>query len=76
MPSFVVSEEERAEGDGEESGDDSPQLDARARRRLERLFVRAREDRTQALELKAELDRLGVFKDYEDRFLDLFKQGG
>jgi hypothetical protein len=24
-------------------------------------------------ELKQELDRLGVFKEYEDRFLDLFK---
>jgi proteasome assembly chaperone (PAC2) family protein len=76
VPSFVASEAEHVEGGGEEDGDDGPQLDGRVRRRLERLFARAREDRTQALELKAELDRLGVFKDYEDRFLDLFKQGG
>jgi uncharacterized protein len=26
-----------------------------------------------AFELKQELDRLGVFKEYEDRFLDLFR---
>ena len=26
-------------------------------------------------ELKRELDRLGVFAEYEDRFLDLFKPG-
>ena len=31
-------------------------------------------DRAKAIELKQELDRLGVFKDYEDRFLDLFKK--
>jgi hypothetical protein len=26
--------------------------------------------------LKQELDRLEIFKDYEDRFLDLFKKPG
>jgi len=26
--------------------------------------------------LKQELERLGVFKDYEDRFLDLFQRPG
>jgi hypothetical protein len=30
--------------------------------------------REAALELKAELDRHGLFKRYEDRFLDLFKR--
>lgn len=45
-------------------------------RRVEALFERARKDKSQALALKAELDRLGLFKRYEDRFLDLFKQAG
>ena len=38
-----------------------------------RLFEEATKDRSKAFELKQELDRLGVFKEYEDRFLDLFK---
>lgn len=41
--------------------------------RIEDLFARAGTDRTKAFELKRELDRLGLFKRYEDRFLDLFK---
>jgi len=41
--------------------------------RLETLFDEARRDRSKAMQLKAELDRLGVFERYEDRFLDLFK---
>ena len=31
-------------------------------------------DKSQALKLKSELDRLGLFKQFEDRFLDLFKK--
>ena len=46
------------------------------RRRLDQLFVQAKSDRKKAFELKQELDRLTVFKDYEDRFLDLFKKPG
>ena len=42
--------------------------------RIEELFARAADDRSKAFELKRELDRLGVFKQYEDRFLDLFKR--
>lgn len=42
--------------------------------RVEALFAEAQRDRAKALELKAELDRLGVFERYEDRFLDLFKR--
>jgi len=41
--------------------------------RVERLFREARTDRAKAFELKRELDRLGAFKRYEDRFLDLFE---
>jgi proteasome assembly chaperone (PAC2) family protein len=39
---------------------------------LERLFKQASNDRSKAFELKRELDRLDVFREYEDRFLDLF----
>jgi len=45
----------------------------RHRHRIEELFEQAAKDRAKAFELKQELDRLGVFKEYEDRFLDLFK---
>lgn len=45
----------------------------RSTQRIEELFAAAREDRARALELKAELDRLGLFGAYEDRFLDLFE---
>jgi proteasome assembly chaperone (PAC2) family protein len=41
---------------------------------LERLFEEARHDRSKAYELKSELDRLNVFAEYEERFLDLFKK--
>jgi proteasome assembly chaperone (PAC2) family protein len=43
------------------------------RQRVEGLFGQAAKDRSKAFELKQELDRLGLFKEYEDRFLDLFK---
>lgn len=42
---------------------------------VEELFAAAQRDRSKAPQLKAELDRLGLFKDYEDRFLDLFRRG-
>jgi proteasome assembly chaperone (PAC2) family protein len=48
-------------------------LSARDKRRIDELFAQARLDRSKAYELKSELDRLDVFRDYEDRFLDLFK---
>ncbi|MFT3882200.1 MAG: PAC2 family protein [Gemmatales bacterium] len=44
------------------------------RQRIDQLFEQAKSDRKKAFELKQELDRLAVFKDYEDRFLDLFKK--
>lgn len=50
-----------------------PKIDARTQHRIEMMFDRAQKDRSKAFELKQELDRLGVFKLYEDRFLDLFK---
>jgi len=41
---------------------------------IERLFRQARKNRTKAYELKRELDRLDLYREYEDRFLDLFKK--
>lgn len=41
---------------------------------LERLFRETAKDRSKAYDLKRELDRLGVFEQYEDRFLDLFRK--
>jgi len=49
-------------------------LDPAEKQRIEQLFFEAKQDRTKAFELKQFLDRLGIFKDYEDRFLDLFKK--
>lgn len=44
------------------------------RRSIEELFSLSKSDRKKAFELKQVLDKLKVFKDYEDRFLDLFKK--
>jgi uncharacterized protein len=41
---------------------------------IENLFEQARKDRSRAYELKQELDRLELFDEFEDRFLDLFKE--
>jgi len=49
-------------------------LDPATRARLEQLFKEAKNDRHVAFQLKTELDRLGVFPEYEDRFLDLFRR--
>jgi proteasome assembly chaperone (PAC2) family protein len=48
--------------------------DFATRERIEKLFQEARADRSRAVQLKTELDSLGVFGQYEDRFLDLFKR--
>ncbi len=42
--------------------------------KIEKLFKQAKFDITKANELKAELDRWNAYKEYEDRFLDLFKK--
>jgi len=52
----------------------APVLDEPTRRRIDSLFKAADQDRSMAVGLKQELDRLGVFKQYEDRFLDLFRK--
>lgn len=62
--------------DQEEFQPQSPEdrLTASDRRTIEQLFADATQDRSKAFELKRQLDRLGVFQDYEDRFLDLFRK--
>jgi proteasome assembly chaperone (PAC2) family protein len=55
---------------------DEDQLSPEDQRRIEALFEQAARHRSKAFELKRELDRLGVFKEYENRFLDLFKKAG
>jgi uncharacterized protein len=42
--------------------------------KIEKLFSLSKQDISKANELKSELDKWNVYKDYEDRFLDLFKQ--
>jgi len=55
---------------------EEPKLGSTDEEHIEQLFEQAAKDRAKAFELKQELDRLGVFKEYEDRFLDLFKKAG
>lgn len=57
------------------AGARSEQIPAELRGHIEALFAVAGDDRQKALELKALLDRHGLFGAYEDRFLDLFRQG-
>ncbi len=42
--------------------------------KIEELFGQSKLDISKANELKSELDKWNVYKDYEDRFLDLFKK--
>ena len=42
--------------------------------KIEDLFLQAKTDISRAAELKVELDKWNVYKEYEDRFLDLFKK--
>ena len=53
-----------------------PPLSSKDRKLIEELFEAARASPTQAVRLKNELDRLGVFKAHEGRFLDLFRRPG
>lgn len=45
-----------------------------AKNKIEELFSLSKNDLAKASELKQELDNWGVYKEYEDRFLDLFKK--
>lgn len=50
------------------------QIPNSAKSQIEDLFVRAEDDLSCALELKTTLDEWNAYKDYEDRFLELFKK--
>ncbi len=72
---------ERSEPDRErEPGDESErEPDERPEphvlmERIERMFEAAQANRAEAIALKNELDRWGLFSLYEDRFLDLFER--
>lgn len=51
-----------------------PKLPQSIKEKIEKLFELAKKDITKSNELKQELDKWGVYKEYEDRFLDLFKK--
>jgi DNA replication initiation complex subunit (GINS family) len=68
------SAEQEIKPQPEELEEEVPHLDAQHQQKIERMFEEARADRSKAYLLKRELDRLKVFHDYEDRFLDLFKK--
>ncbi|HSP42033.1 MAG TPA: PAC2 family protein, partial [Luteolibacter sp.] len=79
LEDFLVRMEQAA-GETQEAPDEpastatpAESLKPADRTHLETLFEAAAKDRSRAYELKQELDRLGIFGDFEDRFLDLFK---
>jgi hypothetical protein len=83
--SLADLDEDDEEGEGAEEAEPAaaaspakkePGLDLPTRRRIEDLFDAAKKDQQKAVELKQELDRLGVFRQFEDRFLDLFRRAG
>lgn len=49
-------------------------IPSHARYTIEQLFKEARRDRNRVAELEAELRRWGLFSEYEDRFLNLFRK--
>ncbi len=79
VPEFDVGEASHAEiarSAEDEPTDNHARLepDHAARERIKELFAAARKDRSHCVALKRELDALGAFAKYEDRFLDLFRQ--
>ncbi len=49
-------------------------LPVSVKEKIEKLFTQSQHDISKANELKAELDKWNAYKEYEDRFLDLFKR--
>jgi len=49
-------------------------LPVSVKEKIEKLFEQSRIDISRASELKVELDKWNVYKEYEDRFLDLFRK--
>ncbi len=48
-------------------------LPVSVKEKIEKLFTQSQHDISKANELKVELDKWNAYKEYEDRFLDLFK---
>ena len=74
-----LAEQQRASEPEEEDeygllAGEEERLSATDKQRIETLFAESKQDRSKAYELKRELDRLEVFGEYENRFLDLFKK--
>jgi hypothetical protein len=69
-------QEEESEGSADPAPEPPRGLSHEERRRIEELFSQALRDRSRTFELKRELDRLGAFREYEDRFLDLYRKAG
>jgi proteasome assembly chaperone (PAC2) family protein len=65
-------EGEEKEAKEEESVRSHDVVPSEARDRIEYLFELAEGDISRAGDLKEELDKWGIFQEYEDRFLDLF----
>jgi len=49
-------------------------LPVSVKEKIEKLFIEAKTDIAKAHQLKDELDKWNVYREYEDRFLDLFKK--
>lgn len=49
-------------------------LPVSVKEKIEQLFIQAQADIAKANELKTELDKWNVYREYEDRFFDLFKK--
>ena len=79
--SNVEQQMRRQQGPGDDEPEafgaepDEPRVPPETAARIERLFEQAARDRSKAYELKRVLDELGLFGEYEDRFLDLFQPG-
>ena len=71
---IAINEPRHPVGEDAPAAGDTPKPGPKEKSHLEQLFSEARGDRSRAYELKQELDRLGLFDEYEDRFLDLFRE--
>jgi hypothetical protein len=77
----TIEEQQAAEKDDDDESlspepAEEPRLSQEDEQKIEQMFAQAGRDRSKAYVLKGQLDRLGVFDLYEDRFLDLFKKRG
>ncbi|MCA9097819.1 MAG: hypothetical protein KDA36_05520, partial [Planctomycetaceae bacterium] len=70
----LPGEPQETEDELNEPPPEEPRLSPEDETEIERLFEESGKDRSRAFVLKQKLDQLGLFKDYEDRFLDLFKK--